>query len=557
MGIREATQEEIAKLTGNAAKEKTPSVGGFDPIEFATGLARSIGQGITFGTADEAEAWATSLLGDETYKQARDRIRGELEQFRTQYPKTAYGSEIGSSVAMPLGVAKLVGKGIVKGGELLNKPATDYLAGKVSQAGQKIATSAPKVTKAVTSPVGTATGLGAAYGAGAAPEVSDIPEYAATSAILSGGAQKVLPPITEAAKDLMRRGVPLTVGQKFGGAIGGLEERLSGLPIADFLVGGARRRAIDKFGTAAYNEALAPIGEKLPMKLKGRDAYIAAESKINNAYKKVLSDVTIPAPTALVASVGAMAADLPEKEAKQLAAIIKREISQRVKDGKLTGEAFKEAQSAIRTNAYQFMTSTDAYQKQLGQALSDAAEELTSSLARANPSKAGELSNIDATWSRFKPMQLAAGSKGQEGGVTPAKLLEKVYSQSRRAPSVLARGEGRMQGLAETGKGVLGTKVPDTGTAGRNIFALGALGYGLDPVTTALAAGGLGAAYSRPGQLLASGAIEAARRAGRSPAAAGLLSAEADKIVGYEQIKDKAGNLVNVAKTAGGQWIRQ
>lgn len=557
MGIREATKEEIAKLSSAKASEATPSVGGFDPIEFATGLARSIGQGVTFGTADEAEAWATSLLGDETYKQARDRIRTELEQFRSDYPKTAYGSEIASAVAMPFGVAKLAGKGIVKGAEMLNKPAADLAAQKLMQAGQSIAATAPKVTKAVTSPVGTATGLGAAYGAGAAPEVSDIPEYAATSAILSAGAQKVLPPITAAAKDLMRRGVPLTVGQKFGGVIGGLEERLSGLPIADFLVGGARRRAIDKFGTAAYNEALAPIGEKLPMKLKGRDAYIAAESKINNAYKKVLSDVTIPAPTALIASVGAMAADLPEKEAKQLAAIIKREISQRVKDGKLTGEAFKEAQSAIRGKAYQFTTSTDAYQKQLGQALSDAAEELTSSLARANPQKAGELKNIDTTWSRFKPMQLAAGSKGQEGGVTPAKLLEKVYSQSRRAPSVLARGEGRMQSLAETGREVLGTKVPDTGTAGRNLFTLGALGYGIDPVTTALAAGGLGAAYSRSGQALASGVIEAARRAGRSPAAAGLLSAEADKIVGYEKIRDKAGNLVNVAKTAGGRWIRQ
>ena len=557
MGIREATQEEIANLSSGQASKSTPSVGGFDPIEFATGLARSIGQGITFGTADEAEGFIRSVLGDKTYKQARDQVRKELDQFRTQYPKTAYGSEIGASVAMPLGVAKLAGKGIVKGAEMLNKPLTDFAAQKVAQAGQKIATAAPKTTKAATSPVGTATGLGAAYGVGAAPEVSDVPEYAATSAILSGGAQKVLPPITQAAKDLMKRGVPLTVGQKFGGAMGGVEERLSGLPIADFLIGGARRRAIDKFGTAAYNEALAPIGESLPMKLTGRPAYIAAEKKINDAYTKVLGDVTIPAPTALVASVGAMAADLPEKEAKQLATIIKNQISERVKDGNLTGEAFKDAQSAIRSKAYLFMTSNDAYQRQLGQALSDAAEELTSSLARANPSKAGELANIDATWSRFKPMQLAAGSKSMEGGVTPAKLLEKVYSQSRRSPSVLARGEGRMQGLAETGKEVLGTKVPDTGTAGRNIFALGALGYGLDPVTTALASGGLGAAYSRPGQFLASGAIEAARRAGRSPAAAGLLSAEADKIVGYEQIKDKAGNLVNVAKTAGGQWIRQ
>ena len=70
----------------------------FDVMEFAAGLARSIGQGITFGTADEAEGFVRSILGDQTYKQARDQVRKELEQFRSDYPKTAYGSVINATL---------------------------------------------------------------------------------------------------------------------------------------------------------------------------------------------------------------------------------------------------------------------------------------------------------------------------------------------------------------------------------------------------------------------------------------------------------------------------
>ena len=123
---------------------------------------------------------------------------------------------------------------------------------------------------------------------------------------------------------------------------------------------------------------------------------------------------------------------------------------------------------------------------------------LTTTLGKFNPEKAGKLANIDTAYSRFKPMQMAAASKGMAGEVTPAKLLEKVYAQSRRSPSVLAKGEGRMQQLAETGADVIGTKVPDSGTAGRLALTMGTLGGGaaIDPITTGLVAGGTGAVYS-------------------------------------------------------------
>jgi len=525
MGIREATQDEIASLTKGQEKAEA---GGFDVIEFATGLARSMGQGVTFGFADEAEAYVTSILGDEGYKQARDRIRGELSEFRKEYPKTAYGTEIAASVAMPMGVAGLAGRGVGAGARVLNPEAAQF----ISQAAQQAAT---KLPKAITGTTAKAAGMGGLYGVGAAEEAADAPTAAATSAALGAGLQKALPPVAKGAVELAKRGVPLTVGQKFGGIVGGIEERVAGLPVADFLVGGARRRAVEKFGTVAFNEALEPIGAKIPMKLTGRDAYIAAEKAINKAYDDALKGVSVPAPQRLMDDVASFVGDLPAKEADQFAKMINRELSSRVDEaGNLSGEAFKQAQSAIRKQAYTFSTSTDAYQRQLGDALSDAAEELTAALAKANPDKAGKLSNVDTAFSRFKPLQMAAAQKTQAEAITPAKLRDMVYRQSRRSPAVLARGEGRMQELAETGVDVLGAKVPDSGTAGRTLVGAGLLSGGayFDPVTTGLVAGGLGAAYTRPAQSLIGGAMEAIRRGGRSPAAAGILGSEAtDRIV--------------------------
>ena len=579
MGIREATQDEIAALSSNVAKTKTPSVGGFDPIEFATGLARSIGQGITFGTADEAEGFIRSILGDQTYKQARDQVRKELDQFRTEYPKTAYGSEIASSIAMPMGVAGLVGRGVAKGVTKLNEPLANL-------AGQTVAKVAQKAPKSLTGKTAQVAGASALYGAGAAEEMSDVPASMAISGTLGAGLQKAAPAVTAGAAELIKKGVPLTVGQKFGGITGGVEERLAGLPVLDFLIGGARRRAVTGFERASYDEALAPLGEKLPKGVKGRDAYIQAQSIISKAYDDVLSDINIPSPNQIITQIPDVSATLPKQEAGVYSRIIMKELGDRAKDGRLTGSAFKEAQSALRQRAYKFMTSQDAYQRELGEALSDAAEELTTTLGKFNPDKAGKLANIDTAYSRFKPMQMAAASKGMAGEVTPAKLLEKVYAQSRRSPSVLAKGEARMQQLAETGADVIGTKVPDSGTAGRLALTMGTLGSGafLDPVTTGLVAGGTGAVYSPLGQAILAGTrkrgrdipgiMQGAGAAMRSPAAGGLLSqqvpslissaqassiedmAAGGNIVGYETVTDRQGNPVTFAKTSDGRAVR-
>lgn len=480
MSVREATLEEIEALdigAGMTVSMPTPSKE-FDPVAFATGVSRSIGQGITFGFADEAEAYARSILGDVGYREARDAIREELEGFRGDYPFAAYGAEIAASMVVPGGTVRTLTKEAAK------------------QAARRAA-------------VG-----GAVYGAGTAEEIEDIPASAITAGAATYGLSRAAPKVVEGARELARRGVPLTMGQKYGGIVGGIEERLTGLPISDYLVGGARMRGVRGFERAAYDEALSPIGRTLPKGLSERGAYVKAEEIIGEEYSNVLKDAVIPAPASLGkyidTTVAFLGVDLPKKERDLLAKIAKREISQRIDGGKLTGEAFKDAQSAIKSQAYKYIGSPDAYQQGLGGSLYDLADELTGALRQANKDKADRLSQIDAAYSRFKPMQLAAAAKGQAGAVTPSKLLEKVYSQSKRMPATLARGEARMQPLAETGVDVLGTKIGDPGTAGR--FALftslaggGSPFVGVDPITTLGGVAGLGALYSRGGQAVMTG----------------------------------------------------
>ena len=484
-----------------------PAAFDMSSTDFAINLARAIGQGLTFGFADEAEGFARSILGDETYEQARDSARTGLGQFREEMPVTAYGAEIAASIPS----AALGGAGLT----------AVRLAGKVPQA----------------------AAMGAAYGAGTAEEAGDIPMSAALGAGLGAGLQKVAPAVTAGASDLLKRGVPVTVGQALGPTTKRIEEAATSVPFLGDVIRGSQRRAMERFGAAAYNEALSPIGVKIPKNLTGREAYEAAETAISKAYDDVIKDIDLPAGQEFVQNVsgvvGKFAQDLPKKEADQLAKIVQREVTNRISGGRLSKQAFKDAQSAIRGDAYTFSTSGDAYQKQLGDALNDVAGELFDVLAKEAPDIAGQLRKIDTAYSRFVPLQKAA-AKAEEGVFTPAQLRQQIRTGGRRTPAAMARGELPMQKLAETAQDVLGPRLPESGTAVRGLVGMGALGgmgAGAGMPLEAMALGGLSSAfYTPPAQaFLRSIAAPAVGKASRTPAAAGLLAQQVPSYAGQAQ----------------------
>ena len=63
-------------------------------LDITTGLSRSVGQGLLFGFADEAEAFVRSLAGDKGYEENLETIRSELDAFREQ----AQGASTCSSI---------------------------------------------------------------------------------------------------------------------------------------------------------------------------------------------------------------------------------------------------------------------------------------------------------------------------------------------------------------------------------------------------------------------------------------------------------------------------
>ena len=83
-------------------------------------------------------------------------------------------------------------------------------------------------------------------------------------------------------------------------------------------------------------------------------------------------------------------------------AIIEREIGQRMApNGMINAENLQAVKSALGTEAKNFATSTDAYQRQLGQALKQADQEFRDLVTRANPQNATELAAIDKAYAAF------------------------------------------------------------------------------------------------------------------------------------------------------------
>lgn len=339
-------------------------------------------------------------------------------------------------------------------------------------------------------------GMGAAGGAVAAPVI--------------GGIARVVSPKASLDPELAflkREGVRPTVGQALGGVANSVEEKLQSVPILGDAIRAARGRASDDLRAAAMDRAAKPVGESV-RGLDGSEAVGELSKRIGKAYDEVLPKMGVNVLdenfVGRMANLREMVKTLPAEEARQFDAIIAREIDGRVaKNGVLSGQNLKSAWMALRDTAHQYSNSTDAYQKQLGQAVKQAFQELKDHVATSNSAvNVSALKNADLAWANFKRVQRAAGSLGaDEGNFTPAQLQSAVKAMDRSKDKArFAEGDALMQDLSAVGKKRLSGKVPDSGTAGRVAMGAGALASGaLSPAIPAgLLAGA--AAYSAPVQ---------------------------------------------------------
>lgn len=346
----------------------------------------------------------------------------------------------------------------------------------------------------------------------------------AAAPVLTGAAARIIKPISsDAVRKLTEAGVSLTPGQVLGGGFQRAEDAASSLPLVGDIVKSAQRRGIQSFNEAVGNEALAPIGQKLPKGASGNEAVKYVRQALGDAYDDLLPKLKgdLNAPHSVIPQNGvpvtfrdelegvrSLGKNLPKQQQRDLNRIIDEEvIGKFTRGGVAAGETLQAIKEKLKNEVEDLSKSVDPYHRKLSTAIKEIDASMRRMINDVNPKYAGELSKIDRGYATFKQAQRAASSVGAPEGVfTPAQYLSAVkVSDKTKDKRAFSEGEALGQELAAAGKQVLSQKVPDSGTAIRELMTgaggagIGATLGGLPGIAAALAAPVM---YSQPGTQL-------------------------------------------------------
>lgn len=285
------------------------------------------------------------------------------------------------------------------------------------------------------------------------------------------------------------------------------EQALSSVPVVGSLMKGGRQNAIEDFNRAVGNHVLQPMDEALSKTTNvGHELADEVYNKVTNAYQEIAPKLKFNAKfknpetgettlNTLNTALKDVTENLDANQAKSVASTYRKFIIDPLQsDLTMTGERFRQAESNLGNAAY------DAYKAgntTMGAAYRELQSNLRGMLAKQNPQNAAELSGIHESFKRWLRLEKAAAKRGAEEGVfTPSQFASSVESLGGRSS---ARGKALMQDEAKAAESVLGSKVPDSGTAERAMSGAlltgGSLFGGIPFLPTVAALG----AYSKPG----------------------------------------------------------
>lgn len=354
-------------------------------------------------------------------------------------------------------------------------------------------------------PVGQQIGLGTAVGAG-------VP-------VIGGALSKIAAPaVNPMVQKLLDLGVRLTPGQIIGGGIKGAEDKLSSVPVLGSFISGAQKRAVTDFNKAVLNNALEPIGVKLPPNLQaGRKAVDHVATQIGDVYDKTL-------PRMMGSFDNTLQNDLVALENKATGSGVKADTIHRLGNvlnaqildkadgsGNFAGDTLKGIQSELSRVASEHLSSENSDDRILGSLISDAHEAWNDMLARNNPVEAQTIQAANAAWARYAQIRKAASAAGAKEGVFSGPQFANAVKATDKSVQKgnYARGKALSQDISDAATSILPSSVPDSGTAGRVLMASALAGGHTLPITAPLATtAALGSAmYTRPGQALIRGLL--------------------------------------------------
>lgn len=334
------------------------------------------------------------------------------------------------------------------------------------------------------------------------------------------------------AVDKMRAAkVDMTPGQAAGGILQKLEDKATSMPIVGDFINRARTSGVDSFNVATGNKVLEPLKQTVDKGTKaGRGLISEVGQKIDDAYAALVPKLQLKSDAQLVDDLANIeAGTMMSKDLRKVFTdTINAKVFGRFEGEALNGRHLKDVESELGQLASDYGRSAMAGERELGRALNEAKGALREALTRSNPEQAQALSDINRAYAMLLRMENAGAAAGSKEGVfTPAALRAatkaKDTSRNKRA---FARGDALLQDWAEAGESVLGSTMPNSGSADRMLLALAA-GGGMGAVepTSAAITGALTLPYmpyARQGVVGLMGQAPALRRS--LPGGTGLMS---------------------------------
>lgn len=347
---------------------------------------------------------------------------------------------------------------------------------------------------------------------------------AATGGVMApvaAGLSRVISPNTSPeVQRLMAAGVTPTPGQILGGGWARTEDKLTSVPFLGDMIKNGQQRAFRDFNRATYNDALAPIGRTMPNDMPiGSDAVAHVRREIGAVYDSVQPRATFAADQQFGADLGQIRAGLAQNAPavlNQFDNIVQHQIDGKLTNGAMTGQQWGATRTTLgQIGRSRVMGNASPDDRALSGALGDLNDAVTGAVGRNSPPDIiPTLNQANAAYSRFKQIEGAAGSTGASnaGNVfTPAQYAAAVRKGSTAAQK--SQNSGLNADFAADAQQVLGSKYPDSGTAGRGLLTLGlgaAGGHAVAPGVVAPAALGIGLGslpYTRAGQRIVAGLL--------------------------------------------------
>ncbi len=431
--------------------------------------AAGAGNALTAGTLDEIAGGVDAALGG-NYEETRDRVDANKSLLRGEHSVADFIGNVTGAGLGAYGLTRVPGVLNALGRAPRLAPVVgDVLYGGTYGAGESNANRLG----------GGAIGAGAGLAGGIAGRAA----VRKLSNVVGGAPQQ------PAVQRLVDKGFVLSPAQRAAGnetMMGGVRKRiddaLTSAPILGDAIAAQRVRQFDQLGRATVEEALAPVGVKIPAGKSGNELIEAANEEVSRAYDRALPGIQAPLDPPFIAAndaVRASAAQLPQVQREAFDTIYQRAVTPFIpRDGVLTGKALQDIKRGLDKQIIRLAKTDNPADEYLADELVSLRGVFFDWAGRAAPAKVQAFRNANAAFANMVRVNRAAAAAKADGRFTPNQLLGAVKANSSDAQ--FASGGLPMQQLGQDAQNILPSIVPDSGTALRaaNLVTGGAVAGG-------------------------------------------------------------------------------